>query len=62
MYRRGGYSVDFKRKGVEHMSKYFEWKDDYATGDSTVDEQHQYLFKLANRVHSTNPKDFIRNY
>jgi len=44
------------------MSKYFEWKDDYATGDSTVDEQHQYLFKLANRVHSTNPKDFIRNY
>ena len=39
------------------MSKYYEWKSDYLTGDSTVDEQHQYLFKLANRVHSTNPKD-----
>ncbi|MCK5153837.1 MAG: hemerythrin family protein [Spirochaetales bacterium] len=32
------------------MSKYFEWKSDYETGDSTVDEQHQYLFKLANSL------------
>ena len=32
------------------MSKYFEWKSDYETGDETVDEQHQYLFKLANSL------------
>jgi hemerythrin len=35
------------------MSQYFEWKSDYETGDSTVDEQHQYLFKLANRIKSS---------
>ena len=32
------------------MNKYFEWKEEYSTGDSTVDEQHQYLFNLANRI------------
>ena len=32
------------------MGKYFEWREEYSTGDSTVDEQHQYLFKLANQL------------
>jgi len=36
------------------MGKYFEWKEEYCTGDSTVDEQHQYLFNLANRLQVTN--------
>ena len=39
------------------MSKYFEWKSDYETGDSTVDEQHQYLFKLANSLLVTRSSD-----
>jgi hemerythrin len=32
------------------MGQYFEWRDEYCTGDSTVDEQHQYLFKLADSL------------
>ena len=32
------------------MGKYFEWREEYSTGDTTVDEQHQYLFKLANQL------------
>ncbi len=32
------------------MSKYFEWRDEYCTGDLKVDDQHQYLFKLANKL------------
>ena len=32
------------------MGKYFEWKDEYCTGDLTVDDQHQFLFKLANKL------------
>lgn len=39
------------------MSKYFEWRLDYETGDSTVDEQHQYLFKLANSLKVTAVSD-----
>ena len=39
------------------MSKYFEWKSDYETGEKTVDEQHQYLFKLANKLLSTKVTD-----
>ncbi|MCK5674921.1 MAG: hemerythrin family protein [Spirochaetales bacterium] len=39
------------------MSKYFEWKSDYETGDETVDDQHQYLFKLANRLFSAKVTD-----
>ena len=39
------------------MGKYFEWKDDYETGDSTVDEQHKYLFKLANSLMVTRVLD-----
>ena len=32
------------------MGQYFEWQDEYCTGDITVDEQHQYLFKIANQL------------
>lgn len=39
------------------MSKYFEWKSDYETGYETVDDQHQYLFKLANRLLSAKVTD-----
>lgn len=39
------------------MSKYFEWKSDYETGDSTIDKQHQYLFKLANSLLVTRTSD-----
>jgi hemerythrin len=39
------------------MGSYFQWKDDYETGDQTVDDQHQYLFKLANRLQITGPSE-----
>ncbi len=35
------------------MGQYFEWRDEFCTGDITVDEQHQYLFKLANQLNVT---------
>lgn len=28
----------------------FQWLDDYQIGDHTIDQQHQYLFELANRI------------
>jgi hemerythrin len=40
-----------------NMGTFFEWKNDYETGESTVDDQHKYLFHLANRVQSANPID-----
>ncbi|MCF6237380.1 MAG: hemerythrin family protein [Candidatus Marinimicrobia bacterium] len=32
------------------MTNYFKWKSDFLTGNSKVDGQHQYLFKLANHL------------
>lgn len=48
----------YEKERSFEMSKYFEWKTDYETGDSTVDEQHQYLFKLANSLLVARRSDF----
>lgn len=46
------------------MGRYYEWKKKYCTGDTTIDAQHQYLFKLANKLQDTSAlkcKPFIIN-
>lgn len=32
------------------MSTKFQWLDDYKIGDAVIDQQHQYLFELANQI------------
>ena len=39
----------------------FEWKEDYALGDSSVDSEHQYLFELANLIIDSPTNDALIN-
>lgn len=32
------------------MGKFLEWKDEFHTGNSAIDEQHRILFELVNRM------------
>lgn len=32
------------------MSTYFTWLDEYNIGSNTIDQQHKYLFDLANQI------------
>lgn len=37
------------------MSEQFHWRDEYRLGIAQIDEQHQQLFRIANRVFSDLP-------
>lgn len=52
-------------KGGKKLMSLAQWKPEYVTGNSKVDEQHKYLFEIINRLHTAMlegyTKDVIKN-
>ncbi len=45
------------------MSMQFEWKEEYSVGNSKLDQQHQYLFRMSNEIQNADfseAKDYIK--
>jgi hemerythrin len=40
------------------MTVFFKWLDEYSLGIAKIDQQHQYLFKLANEIQYSSPSEF----
>lgn len=40
------------------MAVSFKWEDHYSLGDANIDQQHQYLFQLANEIQYSSPAEF----
>ena len=42
------------------MTVFFKWEDDYSLGVANIDQQHQYMFQLANEIQYSTPTEFKR--
>jgi hemerythrin len=40
------------------VTVYFKWTDDYSFGVANIDQQHQYIFQLANEIQYSSPSEF----
>jgi len=40
------------------VTVFFKWLDDYSLGITKIDQQHQYMFQLANEIQYSSPSEF----